>query len=208
MMADTRQMRKTIHDLQRVKTWQLVLVLILMLFVAATFLRINNVGMVQRLDAVVAADKTGNTDQTRSRLYDLQRYTIAHMNANTGTFELTEQYNRDSQKVYEALRVATSQSANARAEAVCHPQFSNWSGGAYMKCFLEEMAKIGPGVDPTKVKLPDSALYRYAFSSPLWSADFAGVSILVCIALMLIIAARGVGLLALKVLIKRHYREA
>ncbi len=207
-MADRRRIRKTIRDLRLVKTWQLVVVLILMGFVSATFLRMNNVGMVQRLDAVVSADKTGVADETRARLYDLQRYSATHMNASTGPFDLTEQYARDTQKIYQQIRDQSAQSANARAEAICHPRFSNWSGGAYMNCFLEEMAKLGPGIDPTQIKLPDTAMYHYNFVSPIWSPDFAGLSVLLCVGILLVIIGRGISLLVLKMLLKKHYREA
>ena len=84
MSSDKARIKKTINSIRRVKTWQLFIVLILMVFVAATFWRLNNVGMEQRRDAVKAADKSGNLDEVQSRLYDLQRYVVAHMNADTG----------------------------------------------------------------------------------------------------------------------------
>jgi hypothetical protein len=72
-VADKRQLRKSIKQLQVVKTWQLVILLVLMMFVSATFLRLNNTGMIARRNAVTAADKSGDTQEIASRIYDPQR---------------------------------------------------------------------------------------------------------------------------------------
>ena len=69
-MADKGRIKESINGLQRVKTWQLIIVLIIVGFVAATFLRLNSIGMVQRRDAVIPADKEGNNDAIINRLYD------------------------------------------------------------------------------------------------------------------------------------------
>ena len=45
-MADKRAARRNLRRLERVKTWQLLILFVLVCFVAATFLRINNVGMI------------------------------------------------------------------------------------------------------------------------------------------------------------------
>ena len=207
MEPNKRHLRKTIHSLNRVKTWQLVIILILFAFVAATFLRINNVGMLQRRDAVLAADKNNQADETRARIYDLQRYSAAHMNADTGVFYLQGQYDRDSQQVLDTIKASTGgQSVNAKAEAVCHPLFSGYSA-AYRDCMVREITKANQVVDPTTLpQLPDTSLYRYSFVSPIISADFAGFSVVICLVLVLIIIMRWISLGFLKLLLKRHYR--
>lgn len=179
-----------------------------MLFVAATFLRLNNTGMIERRNAVAAADKSGDVNAMTSRIYDLQRWSAAHMNADSGTFYLQEQYNRDAQKAFAdaASMSAASAAANAEAEAICHPQFHGWST-AYMQCFLAELAKH-PGADTLpEPKLPNPSLYRYEFVSPLWSPDFAGWSVVVCIGLLLSIGVRWTSLLVLRLLLRHRYRE-
>jgi len=72
-VADKRSIRRDIKKLQRVKTWQLLILLILAGFLSATFLRLNNTGMVQRRNAVAAADKVGDTQQVTERVAGLQR---------------------------------------------------------------------------------------------------------------------------------------
>ena len=207
-MSDRRQVRRSIQQLQKVKTWQLVLLLILMSFVAATFLRMNNTGMVQRRNAVAAADKVGNVPDTTARIYDLQRWSAAHMNADSGTFYLQEQYNRDAQRALSQssdLSAASAQ-ANADAEAVCHPQFNGWST-AYMQCFLAELAKHPSSEKLPEPKLPSPALYRYSFVSPLWSPDFAGWSIVGCLVIIFMIIGRIISLFVLRLMLRRHYQS-
>jgi hypothetical protein len=177
---------------QRVKTWQLLIVLVLVGFVAATFLRLNNVGMDQRRASVLLADKEARDGDVLDRMYDLQRYTTSHMNANTGQFDLTEQYKRDVQKILEAAANDTNPNGNVSAKAaeVCDPQFAGWSL-AYVHCFIEELNKYpsAPTIDDAAI-LPNPALYRHSFVSPRWSPDFAGFSLLIFIFIALIIAGR------------------
>ena len=189
-VTDKRQVRKSIKQLQRVKTWQLLVLLILMAFVAATFLRLNNIGMSERRDAVMAADKSGDSDATQKRLYDLQRYV-------------------DAQQMVDAAKESNQSgpNINALAEEVCRPQYTVWSP-AYVQCFADELAKYPPSDDPVQnVTLPSTELYRYSFAGPLWSADFAGWSVAVCIAIILMILGRLISLFLLQLLLKREYRS-
>jgi len=208
-VADKRQIRKSIHTLERIKTWQLLILLIIVGFIAATFLRLNNIGMMQRREAVLAADKAGDVSVIQSRIYDLQRYSAAHMNADTGVFYLEQQFRRDAQKIVDAASNDTNPNGNinAKADAVCRPQYTVWSQ-AYVQCFADELAKYPPSPDPVQnVTLPSSSLYRYGFISPLWSPDFAGFSILTCVVILLLIIFRIISLGVLHLLLKRHYHD-
>lgn len=205
-MVDKRRVRKSIKQLQRIQTWQLVVLLVLGAFVSATLLRMNNVGMVQRREAVHAADKSNNPDDVRSRLYDLHRYTASHMNANTGPVYLQHQYDRDVQAAIE--RTATSNEGEtiyAQAEAVCGPQFSGWSS-AYMACFLAELDKHPTSDTLPEVEYPQGDLYKFEYTSPIWSPDFAGWSLVGCGVILLIIVFRALSLALLKFMLRRHYR--
>lgn len=211
-MADKRQVRKNIRQLQRVKTWQLLVLLLLMGFVAATFLRLNNIGMADRRQAVLTADTSTSapldSSVIQNRLYDLQRYVAAHMNTDTGPFYLEGQYHRDAQKIVDIAKQSggSGVNINAEAEATCKPRFTVWSP-AYVQCFADELAKYPPSPDPTQnVSLPSTELYRYSFSSPIWSPDFAGWSVVLCIVIIVMIIARLLGLVILRMLLKRHYR--
>lgn len=207
-MADKRRVKRSIKQLQRIKTWQLVILLILMAFVAATFLRLNNIGMKERRDAVLAADTAGDETSLQGRMYDLQRYVIAHMNSDTGVFYLQGEYKRESQRRVAQAENYADPNGNVfvKAESVCKPQFTAWSE-AYVQCFADQLAKYPPSPNPVEnVTFPDASLYRYNFESPLWSSDFAGWSVVVCVVIVLMILVRLTSLAILRLLLKRHYR--
>ena len=208
-MSDKRQIRKELRQLRRVKTWQLVILLILAGFVTATFLRLNNTGMIERRNAVEGADKAGDAQSTTSRIYDLQRYVAAHMNASSGVFYLQETYNRDVKTAMSGeTSSAGADSPQANDDAICNPNLQTHGYSvAYQECMLNELTKAGQVVDPSSLKLPSPALYRYNFISPIWSPDFAGWSLIVCAVLVTLIIGRLISVAVLRYLLRRHYRE-
>lgn len=209
-MADKRRVRKTIKDLQRVKTWQLLVLLILAAFISATFLRLNNIGMVERRAAVISADKAGNESSIIQRLYDLQQYVSAHMNTDLGKgVYLEATYQRDSQNALNAA--ASDQNPNGniykKAQEVCAPRFSHYST-AYLQCTTSELAKYPASSNLIgAVKLPSASAYLHDYESPLWSADFAGWSLVACVVIVLMIFVRLISLGILKLMLRRHYQS-
>jgi hypothetical protein len=193
--------------MQRVKTWQLFALLIIMVFVSATFLRLNNIGMIERRSAVISADREGDNAKTQTRLYDLQRYVSAHMNTDLGKgVGLEATYNHD----YSVLLAKFADDSNSngniykKAQDICAPQFSVYSS-AYLSCTLNELDKYPASTDLVdSVYLPTSA-YIYSFASPVWSFDFAGVSVLLCVVILIMIIARFIGVIILKMLLKYRY---
>lgn len=207
-MADNRQVRRNIRRLQHIRTWQLVVLLVLFGFIAATFLRLNNIGMVQRRDAVLSADKTGDKAAIQSRLFDLQRYVSSHMNANMGTIYLENQYRRDSQAVIDGASSDGSTNGNVykKAQDVCAPRFTHYSQ-AYLQCTVDQLSKYAPANNPAStVTLPKADAYRHSFVSPLWTPDFAGLFVLICLLILFMIVARFIGLLALRMMLKMRDR--
>lgn len=207
-----RNLKLDIQRLSRVKTWQLLILLVLAAFIAATFLRLNNVGMIERRDAVLSADKAGDVSDIARRIVDLQHYSAKHMNTNTGRIELTGQYDRDRQRLLASASDSSNPHGNiyAAADEVCKPQFppSTYPVG-YQQCILAELGKHPAAPSLTgQIQMPDAALYRYEFISPLWTADWAGWSIVVCLLIVLVIVLRLVTLGVLHLLLKRNYREA
>lgn len=209
-MADKRSVKKAINGLQRVKTWQLVILLIFAVFITATFMRLNNIGMVERRASVIAADEAGDTEVMTSRLYDLQQYVSKHMNTSLGQgVYLEESYRRDSQAALDAAASDNNPNGNIYqlAQEVCAPRFSGYSA-AYLECTTSELAKY-PAADElvNAVALPPVSAYLHSFVSPTWSPDFAGFSLLVCVILALVIIIRLISLGVLKMLLARHYRS-
>lgn len=209
-MADKRRVQRSIKQLQRIKTWQLIILLILACFVAATFLRLNNIGMVERRAAVLSSDDAGDKAATVNRLYDLQRYVSAHMNTGLGTgVYLESSFKRDYQAALDAAANDSNPNGNIykKAQEVCAPKFTKYSY-AYLQCTTGELAKYPAAKDPTSsVNEPLLNSYRQAYVSPLWSPDFAGWSVLVCLALAIMIIVRLAALLALRAVLHRHYKS-
>ncbi len=210
VVVDKGRVRRSIKQLQRVKTWQLVILLILAVVLTATFLRLNNIGMVQRRNAVTAADEAGNDTNTISRLYDLQRYVSAHMNTDMGKGVYLEAgYKRAVQAAYDKVSQDTNPNGNIyeKAQQVCAPKFTRWSP-AYVQCTTSELAKYpaAPNLEAA-VNLPLASNYLHVYISPLWSPDFAGWSVLVCIALIIMIIARLISLIVLRIILRQHYKS-
>lgn len=208
-MAQKRTVRRTIKNIQRVKTWQLVILLVLMGFLSATFLRLNNVGMTQRRDAVKSADKQGDEQITRDRLLELQHYVSAHMNTGQNDVYLASQYERDKAQLVQQAAAGNQGGdvINAQVDAICKPQYSGYSQG-YVECFAREYARFAPGSDPVaEVKMPDADKYRFVFAPPLWSPDFAGFSLLACAVIILVIVGRLLTLVVLRLLLRTKYQD-
>ena len=209
-VKDKRSVKQKINRLRRLKTWQLVVILVFMILMSATFLRLNNIGMVQRQKAVEQADKQGDMQAVQDRLYDLRRYVSDHMNTSGARIYLHEKYNRDKAELIKKAvenNNANKDVINKKVDDICKPQFSGYNQG-YVSCFAREYAKYAPGTDPiSSVKVPDIELYRYDFVSVVWSPDFAGFSILICIVIIMVIIARLVSLVVLRIILKFKYRD-
>jgi len=210
-LASNERIRRTIKDIQRVKTWQLVLLLILMLFVAATFLRLNNVGMEQRRDAVISADKAGNDAQIVQALYNLQQFVTGHMNTDLGKgVYLQYSYARAQVALGQAAASSIDPNGNVyqKASAYCDPQYHYYTY-AYQECILQQLAKY-PGAsalaNPSSNALSTS-LYVHNYASPLWSPDFAGWSVIACLVIALLIIGRLITLAILRIMLRFKYRS-
>jgi hypothetical protein len=196
--------------LQRVKIWQLIILLILAGFLAATFLRINNIGMVERRTAVIDADTAGDVQSIHSRLYDLQVYVTSHMNTDMGKgVYLAETYKRDTQAAYAVASNDANPNGNIykKAQEVCAPRFTSYSY-AYLQCTIGELSKYPASSNLiSAVKLPQADTYLHVYVSPLWTPDFAGWSALICIAILTMIIIRLTSVGILKLILRHHYKS-
>ena len=201
-MVDKKRVKRGLKQIQRIQTWQLVLLLIISLFVSATFLRLNNIGMIERREAVLSSDKVGDSAITQERLFKLQQYVTAHMNADMGKgIYLEGSYRRDVQIAYD--KASSSNNIYKKAQEVCAPQFTSWSQ-AYVQCTIGELAKY-PATEA--LVLPRADTYLHVFVSPLISFDFAGFSVLICIVILTMIIVRLVSVTVLKLLLRQHYKS-
>lgn len=166
--------------------------------------------MVERRAAVITADKAGNQDATLQRLYDLQQYVSSHMNTDLGRgVYLESTYQSDSQAALDNASGDENPNGNIykKAQEVCAPRFSNYST-AYLQCTTGELAKYPASNELIgAVKLPAASAYLHSYESPVWSPDFAGWSVVVCVVIVLMIVTRLISLGVLKLLLRRHYRS-
>lgn len=166
--------------------------------------------MVERRTAVMAADEAGNSETTINRLYDLQRYVAAHMNTDLGKgVYLEASYKRDSQAALDKVSNDTNPNGNIykKAQEVCAPRFSQYST-AYLQCTTGELAKYPSSSELiSAVASPNPNTYVHDFASPVWSPDFAGFSLLVCLVIILLIIIRLIGIAILKLMLRRHYQS-
>ena len=70
-MVGKGKIKKRLKQIQSLKNWQLFILLLLVIFVDLTALRLNNVGMVRRREAVESADKSGDVEATRKATVEL-----------------------------------------------------------------------------------------------------------------------------------------
>lgn len=210
-MADKRQVRQNIRRLEKVKTWQLFVLLLLALVVAATFLRLNNIGMIERRKAVMVADESGDVITIKNRLVELQRYVATHMNTDMGTIYLEGQYKRDSEAANAAAARDSNPNGNIfkKAQEVCAPRYSHLGSysSQYQQCVINEINKYPSASQLTsELNLPKADVYRHSFISPLWSPDFAGFSVLVCLLILIVIIGRVISLATLKLILRMRHR--
>ena len=217
MAIDKKKTKFRIKRLSQIKTWQLVILLIMSGFISATFLRLNNVGMVERRESVEHADKAGDMVNLQQRLYDLQRYVSTHMNADPGKIALDhtykQMYDRKLKEFEEEIKNQSNNDTVSKVRAVCDARARQGGYGRattqadprYVSCINEEWEKYPAAkVANLQFEAPSTEPYYHTFVSPIWSADYAGWSLLVTIFIAMIIVMRLVVLGMLKLMLKRR----
>jgi hypothetical protein len=182
---------------RQLRTWQLLIILVLLAFVSATLLRLNNIGMVELRAAVLKADAGGNQQAIRTSLGNLQQYVSTHMNADLGPgVYLQGSYDRARDTALQAANNSTNPNSAVYQQASIDCR-SRFVGGVasfrndYVQCVVERVGALSQGSDPlNQLNLPKADLYRYDFVSPIWSPDFAGFSVLLAALLMLFIICK------------------
>lgn len=221
------QLKKVLKGLAQVRTWQLILVLIPLLFIYATLLRFDNLKMVELRQTVLDADAEGGDERITEALNDLKQFTETHTIVNiyeengvqritfgTGEFSLAGQYERTvAALILEAQENAgTDANPNGnvfeKAMAVCQPLAQangwTWQHPDYIACYQTEIYKYPVSdriVTEIEVDLPSPGLYRYDFASPVWAPVGSGFVALVCLVLIVVIVLKIVAWVVLRIAI-------
>ena len=211
-----KHVKKMLGKVKAVRTWQLFLIFVLMVFASATLLRLDHIKMTTLRSAVLLADKEDNEIALAEDLNALKDFVFNHTVVNiidnngnkklefgTGVFYLEQSYLRAAAAALREASEAEIDDSNpngnvyAAASAVCRPlAIANgwsWDTPAHIECCQTELAKYPADTldDGTvKVKIPSTELYRREFSSPVWTPSFAGFIILITLMLGVVIFIR------------------
>ena len=207
---ERRKLKYRLKQIQTVKTWQLVLIFLLMCFISASLLRLNNVGMVERRDAVMTADQTCDREVIKNRLYDLQRYVSSHMNTDLGTkgIALENLYNCDYQDILKKQQSYQNEHGNIfkRVQDICAPRYSS-NSQAYKDCVNTELANFPEGQELSDLVALPTEPYYHSFVSPRWSPDFAGFSVVITGVIGAVIILRWLSVLVIRIILKIKYKS-
>lgn len=212
----SHKIKDSLRNFKAIRTWQLALILIPLVFVTATLLRLDHLKMADLRAAVLEADAADDDAAIEASLKQLQDFVFSHIVVNvvetngiqsiifgTGSFYLEHQYLRAANAAIEASESELANDANpngniyAAAQAVCRPlAIANgwaWNSQGYLDCWTTELAKY-PTTDSLDVQLtaniPSTELYRVSYASPLWAPSAAGWAVLACVIILLIIIIR------------------
>ena len=217
-MGGRNQLQKTIKKtkFRRLKTWQLLLILIPLFFIDATLLRLDHIKMTELRDAVLAADKSDDEATTSAALEALKDFTFNHIVINvvddngnqkitfgTGPFYLEHQYIRTATKALEEAEKNLSSDANPNGNVylaamnVCKPlAIQNgwaWNNPNYINCMLTEINKYPTSdsiEDQILAKIPSTELYRKNYASPIWAPSWSGFALLLTAVIIVVIFIR------------------
>lgn len=204
--------------IHKVKTWQLIVILMPMLFVDATLLRIDHIKMTELRDAVLEADKNENDEEISKNLEELKNFVFSNIVINivddngnqkitfgTGPFYLEHQYIRAANKALEDAERKIAEDSNPNgniyqaASNVCQSQAIangwSWDDANYINCMMGEIQKY-PAADEINdtimASLPSTELYRKNYASPLWAPTLSGFMILLTLIIIVVIFIRGI----------------
>lgn len=200
--------RNLLRWLKKAKTWQLVLLLILIGFITATFLRLNNIGMIERRDAVLAADKKLDKAEAKSTLTELQNYVSSHMNSDMDKGVLLSNiYQKDYNEAVAAAADAHNSNSDLYQKAAleCRARFQGGTASFrndYVTCVADAVSQLPANQQSANV--PHLENYHYNYASPLVSPDLAGFFTLLALALTFFILLRLILLYSLKFVVKKR----
>ena len=135
-----RHLRKMLSKVRAVRTWQLFLIFVLLIFASATLLRLDHIKMTSLRSAVIEADKEDNEIALAEDLNALKDFVFNHTVVNivddngdkkiefgTGVFYLEQSYIRAASVALKEASEAEIDDSNphgnvyAAVSAVCRP---------------------------------------------------------------------------------------
>lgn len=213
----SNRIRERLSKWRSVQTWQLVLLLVPLVFLAATLLRFDHIKMSKLRQAVLDADTVGNQEDINTGLKELESFVFSHIVVNvlddngsqkiifgTGPFYLEGSYIRAANAAIEAAENTLVDDSNPNGNIyeavrqVCQPlaHQNGWNSHQqeYLDCWTSELAKY-PATETLNsavisANVPSTELYRYEFASPLLAPTATGAVIVICLIIIFIIIIR------------------
>lgn len=208
----SNHLRKALRNFGAVRNWQLLLILIPLVFVTATLLRLDHITMTKLRTAVIEADALDDDAAIEQSLIKLRDFVFSHIVVNmvenngvqsitfgTGPFYLEHQYLRAANAAIAAAEAELADGANpngdiyATVSATCSPLMAQGNYQNYLSCWTSELSQY-PASDNLETSLaaniPSTELYRHNYASPVWAPTWAGWAILACIIILIIIVVR------------------
>lgn len=155
-------------------------------------MRSNNVTMLNLKNNVLVADQQDG--DIEGALQELRQFVTTHMNTNMrqpGSSEppiqLVNEFNRYVEQ--EQAKLSSSNNANKvyqEAQARCETGAIPLTARA--QCIQEYVSANGSNIQ--EISLPPKELYTFDFASPSWSPDMAGISLLLLITSIALLAVR------------------
>lgn len=188
---DKADLNHLLTKLRRIKVWYLLVPLLVFGAICVFALRANNLRMVELRDAVYAADQ--NNTNVEGALQTLRSYVYGHMNTELASgdnvyppIQLKYTYAR-LQEAEKARVKAANDQTYSEAQVYCEQQNpTGFSGRGRVPCIEAYVKSHGGAVEK---KIPD-AMYKFNFSSPSWSPDLAGWTLLAAIVSLLALIVR------------------
>ncbi len=178
------------RKLRPITYWHFLAFAIIFGVIGIFAMRQNNLHAVKLRDHVVQVDKDNGDVETALR--QLREYVYAHMNTDLSTGTSIQQpvqlkYRYERLVAAEKARVDTANNkVYSDAQAICEAQYpGSFSGGPRVPCITEYVTTHGEKERP----IPDS-LYKFSFTSPRWSPDLAGFSLLLSVIFFILFVIR------------------
>ncbi|MDO5451548.1 MAG: hypothetical protein Q4F56_00450 [Candidatus Saccharibacteria bacterium] len=204
--------------IRKIKTWQLLVILLPLLFIDATLLRVDHIRMTELRDAVLVADEAESDEEIAKALNGLKEFTFNNIVINvvddngkqrvtfgTGPFYLEHAYIRAANAALQEAEAKFKDDSNpngnvyAMASDTCRAQAIangwDWDNANYINCMVSEIQKY-PSADEIQDKiaasLPSTELYRHNYASPVWAPTLTGFLILITIVVIVVIIIRAI----------------
>ena len=219
-VSKKKKSKKALSKIFHISTWKLILVLILLIFLGATFLRFDHIKMSELREAVLAADEKEDNERILASLNELRNFTLKHIIFNileengrqsvifgTGPFYLENLYIHDAKEAIAKQQAEieekgiTDQNPNgnifAKVAKICDGRARTYGwpyyDRRYLDCYTNELAKYPSSASLTtelEAVLPNTENYRYDIASPIWYPCLSGAVILIAIILAFWIVCR------------------